>query len=331
MKVVVLHGQVEEGAAADEQDVLVQVGCVSQALTRLGYEPVPLVFSLNMDQTAAQLQNLQPAFVFNLVEGIAGRGSLIACAPLLLDTLSLPYTGVQAEAMFLTSGKLTAKKILRAAGIATPDFLTFDAPLPSEQAENRFIVKAVWEHASLGLDESAVFCPAEPGQVRQKILALQQHLGGPCFAEVFIEGREFNVSLLGSVAGPTVLPPAEIIFVDYPRDKVRMVCYRAKWMADSFEYGHTCRSFAFPGEDEPLLTQLAELSVRCWQLFGLRGYARVDFRVDEAGRPWVLEVNANPCISLDGGFVAAAAQAGLDYQALIDRIIRDLPPQDTLC
>ena len=331
MKVVVLHGQVEEGAAADEQDVLVQVGCVSQALARLGYEPVPLVFSLNMDQTAAQLQNLQPAFVFNLVEGIAGRGSLIACAPLLLDALSLPYTGVQAEAMFLTSSKLTAKKILRAAGIATPDFLTFDAPLPSGQAETRFIVKAVWEHASLGLDENAVFCPAEPGQVRQKILALQQHLGGPCFAEVFIEGREFNVSLLGSVAGQTVLPPAEIIFVDYPRDKVRMVCYRAKWMADSFEYGHTCRSFAFPGEDEPLLTQLAELSARCWQLFGLRGYARVDFRVDEAGRPWVLEVNANPCISLDGGFVAAAAQAGLDYQALIDRIIRDLPPQDTLC
>lgn len=331
MKAVVLHGQVMEGAAADEQDVLLQVACVSEALAQLGYEPTPLALSLNMDATADILQSLNPAFVFNLVEGIDGRGNLIACAPLLLDALCLPYTGAQVEAMFLTSGKITAKKIMRAAGIATPAFLTLADPWPSGQEKTRFIVKSVWEHASLGLDESAVFCPADPEQVRQQILTLQKRLGGACFAEAFIGGREFNISLLGGIAGPEVLPPAEIIFADYPRDKVRMLCYRAKWTTDSFEYEHTRRSFSFPDQDETLLAQIVEIAARCWKLFGLCGYARVDFRVDEDGHPWVLEINANPCLSPDGGFVAAAAKAGLDYQTLIDRIIRDIPQQETLC
>ena len=71
--------------------------------------------------------------------------------------------------------------------------------------------------------------------------------------------------------------------------------------------------------------QLSDMSILCWDVFNLRGYARVDFRIDPAGKPWVLEVNANPCLSPDGGFVAAAARAGLDYNGLIGRIIKDIP------
>ncbi len=328
MKAAVLHGRIMPGADADEQDVLVQVDSVSRALVQLGYEPVPLALSLNMAETVERLLALQPAFVFNLVEAIAGFGNLIPCAPLLLDALRLPYTGAQTEAMFLTSGKIRAKKILRGAGIDTPDCLTLDDPRPSDPTNKRYIVKAVWEHASLGLDENAVCRPAAPGELRQKIMTLEKRLGGACFAENFIEGREFNISLLGGKAGPDVLPPAEIIFADYPPEKVRMLCYRAKWRPDSFEYEHTRRSFAFPEQDGPLLHQLAELAIRCWDIFALNGYARVDFRVDEGGRPWVLEINANPCLSPDAGFAAAAAQAALDYHELIRRIIDDIPRRE---
>ena len=72
-----------------------------------------------------------------------------------------------------------------------------------------------------------------------------------------------------------------------------------------------------------MIKRMQEISLRCWDLFQLRGYARVDFRVDKNGDPWILEVNANPCISPDSGFFAAAMQAELSYEEVINRIIQD--------
>ncbi len=100
-----------------------------------------------------------------------------------------------------------------------------------------------------------------------------------------------------------------------------MVGYRAKWDESSFEYHHTIRSFDFPEEDSLLLDKLTKISKDCWDLFDLKGYGRVDFRVDLKGNPWVLEVNINPCLSPDSGFIAATVKAGLSYEEVIKRII----------
>jgi D-alanine-D-alanine ligase len=151
--------------------------------------------------------------------------------------------------------------------------------------------------------------------------ARREMLGGACLAEVYIDGREFNLSLLAGEEGPEVLPPAEIRFDAYPPGKIRVVGYRSKWEEGSFEFANTPRTFAFTGKDEPLLAHLKELALACWNLFDLAGYARVDFRVDHQGRPWILEVNTNPCLSPDAGFFAAARQAGLAFPQVIARII----------
>ncbi|MCX5821807.1 MAG: D-alanine--D-alanine ligase, partial [Deltaproteobacteria bacterium] len=74
-------------------------------------------------------------------------------------------------------------------------------------------------------------------------------------------------------------------------------------------------------QDASLLALLKDMALRCWKLFDLRGYARVDFRVDREGRPWILEVNANPCLSPDAGFSAAALRAGLTFPDVLGRII----------
>ncbi|MFZ1984893.1 MAG: GNAT family N-acetyltransferase, partial [Desulfatitalea sp.] len=79
--------------------------------------------------------------------------------------------------------------------------------------------------------------------------------------------------------------------------------------------------FDFAAEDAPLIDRLKALALACWELFDLAGYARVDFRVDSAGRPWVLEINANPCIAPDAGFAAAIERAGLTYDQAVERII----------
>ena len=140
------------------------------------------------------------------------------------------------------------------------------------------------------------------------------------FAEQYIDGREFNLALLGPAADPMLLPVAEMCF-SYPPGKPRIVGYKAKWEPGSFEYKNTFRRFDIPEADRGLLDDLRQLARRCWDLFGLNGYARVDFRVDATGQPWVLEVNANPCLSADSGFVAACREAGLSAGEVAERIV----------
>ena len=117
-----------------------------------------------------------------------------------------------------------------------------------------------------------------------------------------------------------MLPVAELKFEGFPEDKPAIVGYAAKWDTDSFEYRHTVRSF----DVEPELAERAErLALECWDLFALDGYARVDFRVDALGMPFVLEINANPCLSPDAGFAAALERAGIGYGDAIGWLIAD--------
>ena len=319
-RIAILHGEVPENAPEDEQDVLVEVATVAQSLDRLGYETARVVFSMDIPRALSDLRRIKPALVFNLVESVQGQGRLIHLAPAALESAGIPYTGSPTEAVFLTSHQVLAKKALRGAGIATPAWFAGERGegLPGP---GRFILKSVWEHASIGLDGESIVEADDPAELRKRIEERAGPLKGEVFAEAFVEGREFNISLLEGPDGPEVMPHAEILFVDYPEGKPRVVDYKAKWDEESFEYSHTPRSFDFPASDAGLLSSLSEISKECWRLFGLRGYARVDFRVDAEGRPWVLEINVNPCLSPDGGFHAALERAGLNTEAVVERIL----------
>jgi D-alanine-D-alanine ligase len=328
MKIAILHGEVAKEAGPDEQDVLEEVTFVSGGLVRLGHEPITVPVSLNLEKTMQTLISLRPTIVFNLVESLSGKGSLIHIAPALLDVLGIPYTGTRTEAMFLTSNKLLAKRALAGAGLPTPAWFSEAKKPEITTGEETWIVKSLWEHASVGLDEDSVLFDAKQDRIVEETATRRKQLGGACFAERFIDGREFNVSLLAGrrdpVSDPEVLPPAEIRFDTYPPGKVRVVGYKAKWVQNSPEFAETTRRFDFPQTDAPLLERLTELSLQCWRLFDLRGYARVDFRVDAEGIPWILEVNANPCLSPDAGFLAAAAQAKMKFTDVLTRIINDV-------
>ena len=151
----------------------------------------------------------------------------------------------------------------------------------------------------------------------------RERLGGEWFVERFVEGRELNVSVLAGEAGPAVLPLAEITFVGYPPDKPCIVGYAAKWDSASFECRNTVRRFPDECVEAALAAELRAIAGRCWEVFGLRGHARVDFRIDAAGVPWVLDVNANPCLAPDAGFAAALAAEGVSFETAIARIVAD--------
>ena len=328
MKIAIVHDAVRNSSAPDVRDVIAQAEAVEQALNRLGHESCRMECSLNLADVQKELIASGAKRVFNLVESISGKGRLIHLFPFCLDALAMPYTGARAEAMMLTSNKIVAKQWMDAAGIPSPQWIG-TGPEDGCRGPNNFrdsgrwIIKSVWEHASIGLDHESLVDSASKALLRSMLQSRAALLGGDCFAERFIEGREFNLSLLAGPGGPTVLPPAEILFEGYTNDMPRIVDYRAKWDDTAYEYHHTPRRFDFDESDQIILKTLRAIAIRCWDHFGLSGYARVDFRVDLTGNPWVLEINANPCLSPDAGFAAALERAGIPYTDAIERIIED--------
>jgi D-alanine-D-alanine ligase len=121
-----------------------------------------------------------------------------------------------------------------------------------------------------------------------------------------------------------VLEPAEMIFSSYFDDKPKIVGYKAKWDQLSEEYKQTNRVFNTLGNNPVLKEKLIEICVRTWNVFNLKGYARIDFRVGEKDSVFILEINGNPCIAKDSGFIAASEQAGYSVETIIDRIIEDI-------
>jgi D-alanine-D-alanine ligase len=334
MHLAIVHNAVSTASAPDEQDVLVQAGAVSETLWSLGHEVVTLSCNLDLTSIKRRLESLVPDLIFNLVESLGGYGRLIHLFPAMLDAMGLPYTGSQTEAIWMTSHKVMAKRHMLSVRIPTPVWL---GPYPkdltsslyskpsstADDSSRNWIIKSLWEHASMGLESNSIVSKAPGKDIVRELSKHAKRLGGACFAEEYIHGREFNLSVLAGPDGPQVLPPAEIVFEGYDTSRPLIVGYRAKWEADSYEYHHTPRSFDFDSEDESLLAILKDLALRCWQKFGLKGYARVDFRVDDTGQPWILEINANPCISPDAGFAAAVNAAGIGFTQAVDRIIQD--------
>ena len=324
MRFVILYTPAPPGAPPEEVDGVVQMEAISKTLQSLGHETEPVPCGLDLSKLQETLTHIRPECVFNIVESIAGHDRLLYLAPALLEAMAIPFTGAGVNAMMLSTGKLVAKRILRGAGLPTPDWVDSSSYGPSHlQRGDTVIFKSAWDHGSPLLFDENIKTVDDPQTFKELIYARVQKPGQEWFAERYIDGREFNITMLASPNGPQVLPAAEILFLDYQKGKPKVVGYSAKWAEKSFEYTHTPRTFDFPKEDARIIEKVTELAQACWKLFGLAGYARVDFRVDAKGNPWILEVNANPCISPDAGFAAALNRAGITYAQAIERIVND--------
>ncbi len=332
-RIAVVHQEVRADSPLDEQDIISQVEVVCSTLRDLGYRPQAIPCNLDLSFIASRLEAWNTELVFNLVESLDGKCRLLPLFPAVLDNMGMPYTGSKTETLWTTTHKIWAKKYLQRSGILTPDWI---GPYPQDLSsyldqatrknsteELSWIIKSLWEHASYGLDDDGLITGVDEVFINRILKDRCSLLGGACFAEAFIAGREFNLSLIGGDGEPQVLAPAEIIFEGYEPDQLRIVGYRAKWDASSYEYHHTPRRFEFPDEDFSLLARLKEIALQCWHLLDLKGYARIDFRVDEENRPWVLEINANPCLSPDAGYAAALSESGISFNQALERIIEE--------
>lgn len=317
-KCCILFNQPREGAQPDELDVLQQVEYIGENLNKLGIEIYTKGITTDFMNEVAVLAGEKPDFVFNLVESIDNKGELCYFVPALLNMYSIPYSGNPLEALFITTSKALTDKILREQGISSPSSY-FPSQHEILKLGHKYIIKPVWEDGSLGITGDSVFTfNAEYGN------RLKEFDDSHWIIQDFIDGREFNISVLAGKTGPEVMPPAEMVFRNFTEDMPRIVDFKAKWVADSFEYENTIREFPGISLNPVLADKIREMALKCWQVFGLKGYARVDMRVDKYENPYVIEVNANPCMSPDSGLVAATTEAGLPITVVLQRIIGDL-------
>jgi D-alanine-D-alanine ligase len=305
-------------APLDEQDTLRQAAAVTDALSQLGHDCVSAPFVPDATALESLVARECPDVVFNLAETVWGKGIYAALAPAMLTQLGIPFTGGGATAIAACGDKLFAKRVLSGAKLPTPPWS--EAPLWSGIADGMWIVKSVTEDASIGLDDGAVVRGRNAVAARAQASAAQH--GGRWFAERYIDGREFNVPLIERDGRPFIPPIGEMRFEHWDADRPRIVGYAAKWESETAEYRDTRRSFGWRDNEPELSRHLERLAKQCWELFGLSGYARVDFRVDQAGSPYILEINPNPSLDPDAGVAAACEQAGLSYAGLIDAIVR---------
>ena len=296
-----------------------EVGAIEESLRSGGYRPYVFAvekFSRDLTRT---LSEISPRFVFNLCEEIDGKPELEMCVAGLLELMGIPYTGSDPYTLGLALNKFHLKQVLRAAGIPTArGYVRYPGQALTIPRGIRFpvIVKPARQDASLGINSNSV-CRA-PEQADRQILYIHDVYGQEALVEEYLDGREFNVSVVGG-RNPEVLAVSEIDFSGMPDDEPRIVSYRAKWDEESLVFNSTVPICPAP-ITKRLESRIRKIAVRSYQCTGCRDYARIDMRTDVSGGIYVLEVNPNPDISPKAGFARATRAAGYSYSDMILRI-----------
>jgi D-alanine-D-alanine ligase len=311
MKVaIIFDGPAALGRTPDVA-ILGSVEAVEAALAQDGHEAV----RVPVDPDGRWVERLRRArvdLVFNLCEGIDGLGAYEPAVIGALDLLGIPYTGASAWTAAICLRKHVLNAHLRTAGLPVPRFGVARRGGPLPVIGFPAICKPAAEDASLGVEQRSVVRSA--GELADRVADMHQRWD-EVLVQRYVDGREVNVGIVGD----QVLPIAEIDFGRMPRGKWRIVTYRSKW-EDGCDEDVGALPTCPADLPEPLVLELERIALAAWRLVGGTGYGRCDFRVDRAGRPWLLEVNANPDISPHAGLARMARVAGLDYAALVRRV-----------
>jgi D-alanine-D-alanine ligase len=251
----------------------------------------------------------------NLCEDISGDNLREPNVPALLELLGIEYTGSGPLALGLTCYKDRSKHLLKGAGLKTPGFFVTDHEMEKVPIDFPLIVKPQHEDASIGIHHDSVAYDLD--HLNRKIGHIREALKQPSIVEQYIDGREFNVGVIGNPG--EVLPIAEIDFAGFPEGHAKICSYEAKWNYGSvFDVG--TKPF-FPELSSKLRQAITSAALGAYELFQCRDYARIDMRVDSKGVPYILEVNCNPDVCPGAGFFRAFSLNGRTYADFVAMLI----------
>lgn len=311
MKVAVLFDAMSALAPLPDMLILECLEAVEKSLTERGHTVVRV--PVNPDgRWVERIRRGKFDLVFNLCESIDGVAKMEPLVISVLELFEIPFTGSSSATTAICLRKHLVNTVLNWAGLPVPRWTLVQRGDEPESVGFPAICKPAAEDASIGIEQKSVVRSRKALSAR---VAAMHERWNEVVVQRFVTGREVNVGIVGD----QVLPIAEIRFDGMPEGLWKIVSYRSKWETGSDEdLGAAPRCPA----DLPrkLTAELEEITRAAWKVVGGEGYGRVDFRIDETGRPWLLEVNSNPDISPDAGLARMARVAGMDYSALVNRI-----------
>lgn len=293
---------------------------IKKALESLGHK----VYLVEADERAySKFKKLRDTcgidLVFNYSEGLRGEDRE-AQIPAMLEMLGIPYTGPSPLGYALGLNKARTKQILRFFKIPTPDWQVILSSREKINIPYPLIIKPIAEGSSKGIfAESLVTNKKKLKRALEKVLKDYQQ---PALVETFLPGREFTVGVIGTP--PVVLPLVEVTFNELPEKMPRFDHFEAKWIYDNPQ--SLTDPLICPAPLKiPLRRKIEKICLEAFAVLGLRDWARFDVRLDEKGKPSILEVNCPPGINPDpkenSRFVRAAYVAGDTFPQLLAKII----------
>jgi D-alanine-D-alanine ligase len=300
--------------------VIEQVDSIVEVLTESGYNVSTLLAGADIGKLMDKLREEKPDLIFNFCEAIEDNSYQEMNVAGLYELLGIRYTGGGPLTLGSCLNKVRSKEVLSFHKLNIAPFRVFNSPDEVLRKKMAFpvITKPIHEDASAGITNASVVYDRD--HLQSLLAEMLKKFNQPILVEQYIEGREFNVAIVGNEE-LVALPVSEIDFSTMPDGFHHIVSYEAKWMPETVEYKSTIP--ICPAKiSQRMQKKIQNTAIRAYQVMGCRDYARVDMRIDKAGRVFVLEVNPNPDLSPgESGFARSAGAFGWTYSQLINNIV----------
>ena len=328
MKVTILYNTFEgyeeypganiEAKSGKKKKGKTDLEAIGDALRQLGHEPSLLAVD-GRPETLTNVRRNDAELFFNLVESYAGDDTMEAHFAAYLDLIGRRYTGAGPQGSFLAMDKSVAKQVIRYHEISTPFFAVMNKGLLEHAQDIKFpvIVKPASEDASKGIDAKSVVSSLK--ELLEKIAYVHHEFDAPVMIEEYIDGREIYAALLGNQK-PEALPLVELDLSKLPEGMPRIAGYEVKFDSTTEAYKKT-KSAPARDLDEETTERIQQVAVTAFRALKLRDYGRIDLRLAENGRVYVIEANPNPWLDPASEFAMAAKESGRSYTEMIGEIV----------
>lgn len=294
---------------------------IQNALTERGYKTTFFNFN-DIEKVFKELSASDVDIVFNVCERINNSSLLEPHSAALFDILQIPYTGSNPSTLSLCIDKIRVKKLLTHHKIPTPRWdyaYTVDDEI-DENLRYPLIVKPANTDNSIGITNESVVTNKD--DLRQQLKRVIVDLGSPALIEEYIEGDEYDVSILGSEDDDlVVLPLSRSIFKNMPEGRWHIYTNEIKFGEKKAEDFGIVIQRPSKNISKRLESLLTEISLDTYNILDCHDYGRVEIRVDEYDNPYVLELNPNPSININDCVPLVAKLTGLEYADFLEKII----------